>query len=456
VETVPPLASGVSAEPAYVDAVVSWSTSEPADSSVQFGESPLLGRTAYLSSLVTEHEVTLQGLHPDRLYYFQVVSRDNAGNTVVDDNGGNFYTLRTLVPLNPPWTDDLESGSGDWQVEPVEESEKDWQYGIPQNGVAAHSGNHVWASNLNGENIGFVESVLISPPIYLAAGSIASIRFWQNFDFTETDDVIIHLGEFAIITNTSMPAITLATFEDEASGDWEEAEYDLTPYTGNLVYFVWHYALFSIENTPEPGWTIDDISVTSSSILRITNNLAQAAFTVTGPTNFTGHGQSYINAVAPPGDYSITYGAVPYYATPAPQSGTLSDGGSIVFTGNYTFTDANNNGISDAWEQAYFGAVSPTRTATTDTDGDGMSDLAEFIVGTNPGSTSSVFRAESVSTNNVIRFSWPDTGRSYRVHAGSSLANPSGWPPVADWQSSNSFSVPVSSGLKFFRVEVKP
>ncbi len=57
--------------------------------------------------------------------------------------------------------------------------------------------------------------------------------------------------------------IILDSIEDFASGDWEEAEYDLTPYSGQLVYLVWHYVFFSLDNTPRLGWVIDDISSTS-------------------------------------------------------------------------------------------------------------------------------------------------------------------------------------------------
>ena len=49
------------------------------------------------------------------------------------------------------------------------------------------------------------------------------------------------------------------------------------------------------------------------------------------------------------------------------------------FQGNYTFVDANTNGISDAWEKEFFGGVSPQRTPTTDTDGDGLSDYANLL-----------------------------------------------------------------------------
>ena len=73
------------------------------------------------------------------------------------------------------------------------------------------------------------------------------------------------------------------------------------------------------------------------------------------------------NATA--GQHVVAYNAVPFYNKPASQTNTLSAGGTNIFLGNYTFTDSNTNGISDAWELARFGSISPSRTATTDTDG---------------------------------------------------------------------------------------
>ena len=90
VDTMPPGISLVEADPDYTTALVYWETSEWADGLVQFGESPFLGRTAYQSELSTEHEISLPFLSPDRVYYYRVVSRDAAGNTVTDDNEESF------------------------------------------------------------------------------------------------------------------------------------------------------------------------------------------------------------------------------------------------------------------------------------------------------------------------------------------------------------------------------
>ena len=466
VETIPPIISGHIVEPDFVSASMYWETSEACDALVQFGESTFLSRTAYLPALRTTHYLDLEGLQPGRRYYYRIVSRDNAGNVAVLPSGQDeYYTFDTLTPINAPWSDDMESGDAGWSVFTPEETEASWQHGVPQNGVAAHSGTHVWASNLNGESLGFVESFLISPAIYLTGGNRATLRFWHNYDFTLSEDDIFHYGEVSIITNASGQPIVLDAIEDFASADWEEAEYDLTPYSGQLVYIVWHYILFSLDNSPKLGWVVDDVSIDVSTVvagtLRVTNNLSQASFSITGPLSIAGQGNSFFTTNAPPGDYTVTWGPVPDWNAPAPQMNSVSALSTTTFTGTYTMTDANGNGMPDSWEQTYFGSASSTNTAFTDTDHDGATDLAEFLAGTNPTNAVSVlqFFTPAVQNTGAVRFDWPTVpGRSYRMRSSdSSLTN---WIPVADWTRANgsilSFTTNVTSGTRFYKVEARP
>jgi hypothetical protein len=464
VETVPPLISGRLVEPSYVDAFAYWNTSEPCDALVEYGESPFLGRTAYVPTLATSHEVVLQGLLPDRTYYYRLVSRDNAGNVAVDDNAGALYTFDTLAPLTAPWTDSLEAGSGNWSVYTTEDSELGWEYGVPNNGQPAHSGTRAWGSNLDGEPSGFVESFLISPAIYLTGGNQATLRFWQNFEFYENEEDFIHLGEVAIITQNSEQPITLDVLEGFASDGWEEAEYDLSPYSGQLVYLVWHYVFFSFDGGERPGWLIDDISVTVDNLpvgtLIVTSTLAQATFTIEGPQNLVGQGTSLIVTNAVAGQYTVTFGPVPNWNTPAPVINTVAAGGTYTFKGSYSITDANTNGLADSWEQTYFGTVAPSHPGNMDSDLDGMTDLGEFLAGTNPTNAASRLQFTTPVSQNtgVVRLDWPTVpGRAYRLNRSADLQ---AWTPVTDWYRANgsvySFTTNVTSGTYFYRVEVKP
>jgi hypothetical protein len=127
---------------------------------------------------------------------------------------------------------------------------------------------------------------------------------------------------------------------------------------------------------------------------------------------------------APPGPYTIQFSDVAFYQTPLDQSNNLAAAGSLTFTGTYSFIDANHNGISDAWEKYYFGSVTTDRTQFTDSDGDGMSDYAEFIAGTDPTNAASklIFLSASLQTNKHFQLQWAAIpGRLYQIESSSSL-----------------------------------
>jgi hypothetical protein len=199
--------TNITVVPEYQEATVSWTTSEPADSLVQFGESTFLGRTAFSADLSEEHELVLTGLQSDRLYYYQVVSRDEAGNATVDDNQGRLYTFRTLKPVSPPWFDGLDGNSHtNWSAIDSEFSNVRWELGVPQNGVedTAHSPPNAWGSNINGDSIDTADSLLVGPAVELSGGNLATLHFWHSYDFSERSEFDIYeYGQVYVSTNNS-------------------------------------------------------------------------------------------------------------------------------------------------------------------------------------------------------------------------------------------------------------
>ncbi len=467
VDAAAPSISGTTATVDYEYAIISWTTDEPADSLVQYGESAFLGRTAYRSTESFDHELTLDTLQPGHTYFYQVVSRDAAGNTVVDDNNGNLYTFKTLLPKTVPWSDDMEAAATDWTVESTDGSEFQWELGTPTNGTesAGHSGTKAWGSNLHGVLGSYTETALISPAFQLTGGNRATLTFFHSYDFTV--DATYEVASLQIVTNSQSSPVVLAQY-DGASGSWEEEQIDLTPYIGKVVQIVFFYQLLDIEEATEPhrGWLVDDVSIAVTTenrgSLTVRANLSQATYTINGPSPATGQSFGYTNSAALSGTYTVTFDPVPNYNTPAPITQTLAPGGSLVIDGKYDFPDANNNGISDQWETAYFGGAGGPHDGSIDTDGDGATDANEFAAGTSPTDSTSVlrFEAPAVLVDGRVQLSWPATpGYSYRV-IGSTDAHT--WTAFTGWIRSNTTrlvqtlpQLAPSTGY-FFQIEVKP
>lgn len=68
-------------------AVITWSTSEPATTQVQYGLTTAYGNsTSADSTKVTSHSVTLSNITPNTLYHYRVISINEAGNAAVSDD----------------------------------------------------------------------------------------------------------------------------------------------------------------------------------------------------------------------------------------------------------------------------------------------------------------------------------------------------------------------------------
>ncbi len=82
-------------------AFIAWSTTEPTTGKVYYGTTTSLGsETAENPNLVYEHSgdqaIIVSGLTPNTIYYYDVESRDNKGNSVRDDNNGSHYQFATV------------------------------------------------------------------------------------------------------------------------------------------------------------------------------------------------------------------------------------------------------------------------------------------------------------------------------------------------------------------------
>jgi len=78
-------------------ATITWTTDLQANSTVNYWNDFPPGLTASDSAFVLDHTVNLTGLTPNTTYVYEVSSTDESGNTTVNDNGGNFYSFKTMM-----------------------------------------------------------------------------------------------------------------------------------------------------------------------------------------------------------------------------------------------------------------------------------------------------------------------------------------------------------------------
>jgi len=78
----------------YVFAIITWDTNVLSDSVVRYGSTiPTIEVTS--PSWVTSHSVSLSDLNSHTTYYYEVQSTSQQGYTIIDNNGGRYYTFTT-------------------------------------------------------------------------------------------------------------------------------------------------------------------------------------------------------------------------------------------------------------------------------------------------------------------------------------------------------------------------
>lgn len=124
--------------------------------------------------------------------------------------------------------------------------------------------------------------------------------------------------------------------------------------------------------------------------------------------------------------------------------------------------DSDGDGIPDWWMLQYFGhptgQAGDHSRAQDDFDGDGMSNLQEFLAGTDPTNPNSVFRIQVsfVSATNGVQVSWPaSASRNYRVQFKDDLSNPV-WldaaGPISVTAGQGFFGAPADQVSRYYRV----
>jgi hypothetical protein len=128
-----------------------------------------------------------------------------------------------------------------------------------------------------------------------------------------------------------------------------------------------------------------------------------------------------------------------------------------------TDPDADQDGLPDDWEREFFGSLDdPQGGPHNDADQDGLTNLDEYIAGTNPRDPASALTITAIEIQNsdlFISFSSVN-GRRYQLERAEFLGAP--WAALGDPVPGNGATLTVthsngvSSGAGFYRVKVLP
>ncbi len=243
-----------SSEVTVTGAVVSWQTDETSDSLVYYGSSFPLTMTSYDPALTTDHTITLEGLEECTVYYFYVVSEDQAGNIALDDNGGDYYDFVTLN-IDIHFSDDVESGPGDWSATGL------WHIVGPDSDCSEyHSENHSWyygeEDSCTYDTGGTTQGCLTTPPIDLTEATAANLTVWH---WLQTENMQGYdTGVIQIKKNSQGSFTTLGSYIS-TGGSWQELEFDVSPYVGDTVTLRFCFDSDDAYYNDYRGWYIDDV-----------------------------------------------------------------------------------------------------------------------------------------------------------------------------------------------------
>lgn len=259
-------------------ATITWNTDEPANSEVVYGTSIPPSLSKKDKTYTTSHSITITELTGATRYYFKVKSTDQAGNITTDDNGTLYYdfTTKTAVII---FGDDMESGTGQWNVSYQSSEIPTHTWYITEN--FSHNGTHCWHycdeewdEETNSWIFSYypgvgtpidpvpVDGYLTSPEIDLTSVPSARLEMWHLLSCGDGQWFDYGMIEITTDDGATWTPIWGADGMGTTAGYWRKEVIDLTPYIGNRIKIRFHvYTEDSTISTTYPGWFIDDFKV---------------------------------------------------------------------------------------------------------------------------------------------------------------------------------------------------
>jgi len=238
--------------------VVSWTTDEPADSVIMYGETTGLGLFVEDTELVTAHSLAVTSLTDCTMYYFEIHSSDSAGNEAIDNYSGSYYSVLTLelvVMLN-----------ANMDVDPGWTYEGQWAWGVPQGSggdpTSGYTGSNVVGYNLAGtypNNLAQMHCTTQSFDCSEATQVYLSFWKWLGVESSSYDHASISVSGN---NGTSWTQIWDHSGGSVAASSWSFEEYDISSIAASQSQVLLRWTMGTTDSSVVYcGWNIDDVLV---------------------------------------------------------------------------------------------------------------------------------------------------------------------------------------------------
>lgn len=250
-------------------ALVRWTTSEPASSTLEWGATAALGETVQSPALVTEHELLLNQFDTCETGYLRVSSTDVHGNTALADLNGSPFSFDTWDIPGLYWRDSFENGAGAWTLE------GEWEVGEAQ-GLGGSSGNpdpdeaynnlQILGSDLSGQGAhpGDYEPLIAE----FATSEILDAKAWTNTRLLLYRQLNVSSGDLAAIIVDHGQGTPVWSNQNTTylETDYSPQSIDIGPIADGVKNLSLRFLIETNATGHYSGWNIDDVILKDGSL----------------------------------------------------------------------------------------------------------------------------------------------------------------------------------------------